>query len=99
MKKIFCIFGFFCAVLFSAAVFACSQNSVVMRGGIVTGAACSIKELNLEKNKSVIQKTDFLPMGEKDFKPIKLNPTRPLSSYDDCLFGSCLYKEVLKLEQ
>ena len=98
MKKVFDTFVFLCAILVSAAVFACSQDTVVTRGGIVTGGACSISELNLEKNKSVMKKADFLPLGEKSLNQVKTQPVKPLSNYDDCLFGRCLYKQIIEIE-
>jgi hypothetical protein len=98
MKKIFDTFIFFCAILVSAAVFACSQEPVITRGGIVTGGACSINELNLEKNESVMKKADFLPSEENSLRSIKNQSTKPLSNDDGCLFGRCLYKQVIEIE-
>lgn len=93
MKKIFIIPVVLCTILCSAAVFACTQD----KAEVITGGACSIKELNLEKNKTIYQRTDLLPNGERDLRPVKLTPpTMPKSSDDKCLFGMCLYQRILE---
>lgn len=79
----------FCAVLCVVPVFACTQDG----NKNVTGAACSIKDLNnLEKNKNVQEKV-MTPEREKDLRPVRLNQETPKSD-SDCLLGTCLQKSL-----
>lgn len=92
MKKIFTTLAVISAMFFVVPAFACSQE----KAEVITGGACSIKELNnLEKEKTV--KKNFLPLGERDLRPVKERPVMPLSD-DDCLFGMCLYRTILERE-
>lgn len=60
----------------------------------MSGAACSIKDLqNLEKTKNVQEKV-LIPEREKDLRPVRLNQETPKLNGDDCLFGNCLQKTL-----
>lgn len=89
MKKIFNALVILCCILCSTAVLACSQNNTAN----ITGAACSIKELNnLEKN---VVKQRKMINEERNLRPVKINPANTFSDDNDCLFGMCLYKKIL----
>ena len=81
-----------CAILCSATVFACTQD----QAEVITGGACSIKELNLEKNKTIHQRTNPLLQGERDLRPVKLTPANMPKQVEKCLFGMCLYQKILE---
>ncbi|MDD3435725.1 MAG: hypothetical protein PHC64_01080 [Candidatus Gastranaerophilales bacterium] len=88
MKKIFSI-SVICAVLATGQVLACGQKE----SGTITGGACSVSELmNLEKNKIVLAKKDTL---ERNLRPVRPQIFMK-NAGNDCLFGICPYKNILK---
>ena len=87
IKALLVLGAIFCVV---PAYAACSHNT----SETMSGAACSIKELNdLEKNKTVQEKV-LTPEREKDLRPVRLNQETPKINGDDCLFGNCLQKTL-----
>ena len=97
MKKIFGTLVVFCVV--SCTIFcaepvfaACSQEPTE----IVTGAACSIKDLNLEKNKTAQEKVNLSPTKERNLRPIKPDSGMSQSVDNDCILGMCLYRNLLE---
>lgn len=99
MKKIFNTLVIFCVAfctIFCAeqVLAACPQKATE----IVTGAACSIKELNLEKSRTAQEKTNLSQTKERDLRPTKLNAKTPAASVDTCFLGTCLYRNLLENE-
>lgn len=97
MKKIFNTLVIFCVAfctIFCAeqALATCPQKETE----IVTGAACSIKELNLEKNKTAQEKINLSPTKERNLRPVKINSRVQQSDGDNCLLGMCLYRSLLE---
>lgn len=77
-------------VFFAAPIWACDLKTGEQN---ITGAACSIKELNnLEKNKNA--QNVVMPERNRDLRPIRLSPDIK-NPADDCLFGMCLQKTLL----
>lgn len=91
MKKIFNSLVILCAVLCAISASACTQQN-----GSITGGACSIKELNLEKNKAENSKMRFLPYNERNLRPVKIRIEMSKSTDDECLFGMCLYRQIME---
>ena len=92
MEKILKISLVLCFAFCTIPTFACSSD----KAETVSGAACSISELNnLEKKKTDKGKTELEPKVEIDLRPV--NKTPEIRSIDDrdCLFGECLYKTIL----
>lgn len=80
-------------VSFAMPVFADCQKKETE---IVSGSACSISDLKtLEKNKNMGDEINSMTAKEKDLRPIKLNPKSEDALGDNCLFGMCLYKNIL----
>lgn len=101
MEKIFKTLVIILALLCTAPSWAsCTQEKIgTFRGGlfkeeVVTGGACSIKDLNLENNK--VTKETVMP---RNLRPVRSNPRIPSSFNDDCLFGMCLYRRILENEK
>lgn len=92
MKKILTMPTLILLLLFTSVAFACSQNET----GITTGAACSIKDLNLEKSRTVERRPGFLPYGKKDAGSMRSIQSAPLYDNSECLFGMCLYRTILR---
>ena len=96
MKKIFQNFAVVMTaalvVCFAIPVLACSNKE----SGIVSGSACSIADINaLEKSEKINNEINSMPKGEKDLRPIKLSPNMEKQSGDKCIFGMCLYQNLL----
>lgn len=91
MKKIFNTLVILCAVFYAAPALACSKDS-----GNITGGACSIQELNLEKNRTENSRIRFLPYNERDLRPVKIKVEIQKSTDDECLFGMCLYRQIIE---
>lgn len=92
MKKMLKALMVMCALFFVLPVYSCSQTE-----GNITGGACSIKELqNLEKNKTSQEKSFFQQSKpERDLRPVRSNPEIRQMPPEGCVFGRCLFKEVL----
>ncbi len=90
MKKIIKALLVMGAVFFVVPAYAgCAKNA----SETVSGAACSIKDLNnLEKNKNAQVKV-MAPERDRDLRPINLNPEMK-NSNRNCLFGMCLEKTL-----
>ena len=83
------------AILITASLSISVQGCTNVENGQITGGACLIKDLqnsredNLLKDKEfkvfLYQEMDFIPFEQSN----KLFP-------DNCLFGKCLYKQVLE---
>lgn len=96
MKKIFKTLVIIFAMLFAVPTLACTQKMT----GVITGGACSISELNnLERSKIKQGKMNSLPYGERYLRPVKIVPVMSKSNNDNCLFGMCLYRNILKESQ
>jgi len=63
------------------------------KAGFITGAACSPSNYNVE-NSSIAGKSNLSPLKERDLRPV--NPIKPKSTYDGCILGLCLYKDLLE---
>lgn len=93
MKKIFfttlaVIFAVQCTI----PVWSCSLEK-----GIMTGGACSIKELNnLEKSRNPQKKVNLNSKGERNLRPVRLNPEITKPDEGSCIFGMCLNKTLLE---
>ena len=96
MEKIFDIFLAVLLALFLAKtipVLACSNGSE-----IVTGAACSIKDLNdASEGRVFVDKPDIQKNFVKDLRPVRMQAPEKKDYKVNCPFGSCLYKTVLKI--
>lgn len=97
MEKIFktlvIFYVAFCTIFYAEQSLAtCSKKATE----IVTGAACSIKELNLEKNKTAQEKINLSPIKESNLRPVKINSKVQKSDGDNCILGMCLYRNVLE---
>lgn len=91
MKKIFETLVILLVVFCVQYASACTQTKESM-----TGAACSIKELNsLETNKIMQKRANFSFYEEKDLRPVKVVPVMQNLYNDDCLFGMCFYRQIL----
>lgn len=103
MKKMFKALLIFCVAFWTVAsaapVFAGCHGFVVQgKGGQITGGACSIKELNnLENTRTVKGKTNIMPDGGRDLRPIK-SKSEMSQSGGNCLLGICLYQTILRKE-
>ncbi len=75
-------------------VLACSKG-----GEIVTGAACSIQELNsAAENKIFVDNLHSENKTYRNLRPVKIvEPEKNNYGKVDCLFGNCLYKTILKI--
>lgn len=83
----------FCCYFCVNRASACSPNGTEEQ---ITGGACSIKDLNnLESTRASKAKS----MGaERDLRPVKINSQMPKQQSDDCIFGKCLYRQILELK-
>lgn len=92
MKKIFTKLVVIFAVLCTMPVWSCSREK-----GIVTGGACSIKELNsLEKSRNPQEKVNLNSKRERNLRPVRLNPEIIKPGEGSCVFGMCLKKNLLE---
>lgn len=97
MKKIFDALVIFCFTLCTVfctqhALATCSQKAAET----MTGAACSIKELNLGKNKTAQDSLNISPIKERNLRPVKINSKVQKSDGDNCILGMCLYRNILE---
>ncbi len=94
MKKVFAASLFLCMTFCVMPVLGCKQETT----GIITGGACSIKELNkLEENKNIQKRFKSELNGERDLRPVRAkSETEIFEVSDGCLFVPCLYKIIFK---
>lgn len=89
MKKIFYTMLLACIFFYTIPVLACGQQEK----GTMTGAACSISELNnLGKSKTATKNLN--PYQERNLRPVKFIFEMSKSD-NDCLLGTCLYKKLI----
>ena len=91
MKIILVMLAIVITTSFAISVQGCTN----IENGQITGGACSIKELqNLSENNSLNDKEiKVFPYQKRDLVPFEQdNELFP----DDCFFGKCLYKQILK---
>lgn len=92
MKKILTTLAVIFAVLCAMPVWSCSLEK-----GIITGGACSIKELNnLEKSRNPQEKVNLNSKRERNLRPVRLNPNIMKQDGGYCVFGMCLKKNLLE---
>lgn len=105
MKKIVNSLVAFCAVTTAIGMLSCGAVNTSVYAAcpqgtaeVVTGGACSIKELqNLEKHRTEKSKLNFLPYGQRNLRPVRQQVQQtPKTGDDNCLFGGCLYKKLIE---
>lgn len=92
MKKILNILAILVAVIWASPVFACSN----FENGQMSGAACSIKELQKQQETQVQRSRKVSPSQVKSFRIVPSTIQNPDSNVYDCLFGKCLYRQIIK---
>lgn len=92
MRKIFNILVILGTVILASPVFACSN----FENGQMTGAACSIKELQKQQETKVQYSRKDSQSQIKSFRIMPSTIQNPDSSVYDCLFGKCLYRQIIK---
>lgn len=96
MKNVFTTLVILLAAFFTIyaviPAYSCSKKST----GIVTGSACTIKELqNLEKAKNPVERFNQEPKGERDLRPVRYTQEITNIKLKECTFGVCLPKSLL----
>ena len=91
MKKILIWPAVLFVTLTIAPAFSCTEG----KNGEITGAACSIKELNNLETRNKILENGQTAKFNWTFKPQKSNSELLRPDDKDCLFGMCLYKTIL----
>jgi len=100
MNKIFDVFVAIVIAVFIAKtipVLACSSDR-----GVVSGAACSIKEINSKiqhKTQAVTQKLILSPPENSNLRPVKItvgkeNELKKYFTMNNCILGLCKYDEI-----
>jgi len=74
----------FCAM----PTFACASQS-----GNVTGGACSVKDIKKLENERMQEKVNFNLKGDKNLRPVKMNPEIKNPDEESCIF--CIQKAIL----
>ena len=93
MEKIFKILLILLCAFCTMPVFACSSD----KAETVSGAACSISELNnLEKARTDKGRIDLNSKMGVDLRPVRITPEIKATEDKGCLFGKCLYKTILE---
>lgn len=101
MKKLYLILGieflvvFSTLLLFILPIWASCPIVKDKAGQYTTGAACSIKDSNLE-NSVVAGRNNLLPSKERNLRPVNPDKLKPMS--DSCVLGLCLYKYLFEGE-
>lgn len=92
MKKMFSLFMFFLALGILNPVFSnCSKDEKE----IVTGAACSIAELNSRANDGRdMEKSNAMIVGGRDLRPVRIHDETPNINKTSCFWGQCLSREI-----
>ena len=100
MKNIFQTLAFFGVSFYIAemtflALPACASCPIKLTEN-TTGAACSVQELgSTEKNKNMNENLGSRPKAERDLRPIRVSPEIHKSDYTKCVFGTCVYRDIL----
>lgn len=94
MKKILILLGIiFVAVFYATPAFSCSLNEK----DIMTGAACSVKELNeMQRNNFQQERINVNPEDESDFRPLKNKGKKGSEFHMGCPYGMCIQKSLFK---
>lgn len=92
MKKIFSIFMFFLVLGILNPVFSnCSRDEKE----IVSGAACSIADLNSHnKNDNSMEKSKVIVVKERDLRPVRIPQESFNTEKTGCFWGQCLINEI-----
>ena len=93
IMRVIALAAIFASTNFYTTAYALGCSSKIEE--VTSGAACSIQELNLEKNRTVQSKVNTEPEGEKDLRPIRIQGEMSEAKVDLCQYSSCIYKTLL----